>query len=156
MPEVAIVRTEIFTVESTSLDGYGSLVVLDKAGQEHKINKKHESLHPIFQAGQAVEVGYGNFMDHDFIHTAKAVAEGLAPPVAPKPAPTEEQPAPKTTIAPQAVGMMTKEIGDMIRAKMLTVIYGTKIANELTTWYRSQALGITRINYDGKDLPVFK
>jgi len=68
----------------------------------------------------------------------------------------EHQPVPVTAIAPQAVGMMTKEIGDMIRAKMLTVIYGTKIANELTKWYRSQALGITRINYDGKDLPVFK
>ncbi len=52
--------------------------------------------------------------------------------------------------------MMTKEIGDMIRAKMLIVVYGTKIANELTIWYRSQALGITRINYDGKDLPIFK
>ncbi len=104
MPEVAIVRTEIFTVESTSLDGYGSLVILDKAGQEHKVNKKHESLHHVFQAGLAVEVGYGNFMDHDFIHTAKAVAEGLAPPVVSKPASTEEQPAPKIAIAPQAVG----------------------------------------------------
>lgn len=58
--------------------------------------------------------------------------------------------------APQAVGMMTKEIGDMIRAEMLAKIFGAKIAVELTKWYRSQALGITRINYDGKNLPVFK
>lgn len=58
--------------------------------------------------------------------------------------------------APQAVGMMTKEIGDMIRAEMLGKIFGAKIAVELTKWYRSQTLGITRIPYDGKDLPVFK
>ena len=158
MTEVAIVRTEIFTVESVALDGYGNLIVIDKTGKERRVNKKHESLHPVFVAGQAVEVGLGNFMNREFIHTAKAVAEGLAPPVTSKPAPTqqEERSEPRTTIAPQAVGMMTKEIGDMIRAKMLTVIYGTKIANELTIWYRSQTLGITRINYDGVDLPKFK
>ena len=58
--------------------------------------------------------------------------------------------------APQAVGMITKEIGDMIRAKMLTVIFGKKIATALTVWYRSQTLGITRIEFDGKDLPTFQ
>lgn len=84
---------------------------------------------------------------------AKEVA-GLEP-VKPEPVPPqpgEELPAP----APQAVGMLTKEIGDMIRAEMLGKIFGPKIAVELTKWYRSQALGITRIPYDGKDLPVFK
>ncbi len=167
MPEVAIVRTEIFTIESVALDGYGNLVVIDKTGKERRVNKKHESLHPVFVAGQAVEVGLGNFMNKEFIHTAKAVAEGLAPPptvIKPEydikeenqPRDSFPQVGVKPVPAPQAVGMMTKEIGDMIRAKMLTVIYGTKIANELAIWYRSQALGITRINYDGKDLPVFK
>ena len=76
-------------------------------------------------------------------------------PVKPEPVPRqpgEDLPPP----APQAVGMMTKEIGDMIRTKMLAVIYGAKIANELTKWYRGQTLGITRIAYDGKDLPSFK
>ena len=73
-------------------------------------------------------------------------------PESPPPQPGEELPAP----APQAVGMITKELGDMIRAKLLTEIFGSKIANGLLGWYRSQTLGITRIPYDGKDLPVFK
>ena len=58
--------------------------------------------------------------------------------------------------APQAVGMITKELGDMIRAEKLTAIFGVKVGGELTRWYRNQTLGITRISYDGADLPKFK
>lgn len=58
-----------------------------------------------------------------------------------------------TPPAPQAVGMMTKETGDMIRAGMLESVFGKETAVELTKWYRGQALGITRIPYNGKDLP---
>lgn len=59
-------------------------------------------------------------------------------------------------IAPQAVGMITKEIGDHIRAGTLSTIFGAKIANSLLVWYRGQTLGITQIDFDGKDLPKFK
>ena len=58
--------------------------------------------------------------------------------------------------APQAVGMMTKEIGDMIRAKYLKTIFGEKIAIGLMHWYQQQALSITRIEFDTKDLPDFE
>ncbi len=58
--------------------------------------------------------------------------------------------------APQAVGMWTKEIGDMIRANMLMVIFGKVIGTALMKWYRQQGLGITRIEFDGKDLPTFE
>ena len=68
------------------------------------------------------------------------------------PQPGEELPAP----APQAVGMMTKEIGDMMRADRLKAIFGPKITVELIKWYRSQALGITRIPFESKDLPEYK
>ena len=84
MAEVAIVRTEIFTVESASPDSYENLIVTDKAGVEHRINSKHSSLHPIFQPGKGVEVGYGNFMNREFIHTAKLVDGGMPEPKAPK------------------------------------------------------------------------
>lgn len=56
----------------------------------------------------------------------------------------------------EAIGMITKEIGDHIRAGTLSTIFGSKIANSLLVWYRGQTLGITRIDFDGKDLPKFK
>jgi len=71
-----------------------------------------------------------------------------------KPKETNIEPTPREP-APQAVGMITKEIGDHIRAGTLTKIFGAKIAANLVTWYRSQTLGITRINFDGNDLPKF-
>ena len=57
---------------------------------------------------------------------------------------------------PQAVGMITKEIGDMIRAERLNGLFGHDTAVELIKWYRSQTLGITRVPYDGKTLPKFE
>ena len=66
------------------------------------------------------------------------------------------KPTPQPPPAPQAVGMMTKEIGDMIRAHELVNVFGNKIAVELVKWYRSQALGISRVDFDGKDLPEYK
>lgn len=65
-------------------------------------------------------------------------------------------PPPKPEPAPQAVGMITKEIGDMIRAKYLVSIFGKEAQEELIRWYRSQVLGITRIPYDGEKLPKFE
>lgn len=52
--------------------------------------------------------------------------------------------------------MITKELGDHIRAGTLTKVFGAKIAVSLTTWYRTQTLSITQISYDGKDLPKFE
>ena len=69
---------------------------------------------------------------------------------------TTPQPTPQPPPNPQAVGMMTKEIGDMIRAHELVKVFGDKIAIELVKWYRSQALGISRVDFDGKDLPEYK
>lgn len=65
----------------------------------------------------------------------------------------EKAKAQATPPAPQAVGMITKEIGDMIRAKYLKAIFGDEAQTELIKWYRGQTLGITRINYDGAKLP---
>ena len=74
----------------------------------------------------------------------------------PQPIPLAEGEENTAPPAPQAVGMMTKELGDMIRSGSLVKVFGAKIAVELVSWYRSQVFGITRINYDGKDLPAFK
>ncbi len=56
---------------------------------------------------------------------------------------------------PQAVGMFTKEIGDMIRTKYLVPIWGEEAGAELIKWYRGQGLSITRIPFDGNKLPKF-
>ncbi len=81
-----------------------------------------------------------------FVHDIETVEGALPPKV-------ETVKVPETPPAPQAVGMLTKEIGDMIRAEKLSVVFGPIIANKLTEWYRSQALGISRVSWDGKDLP---
>ena len=62
---------------------------------------------------------------------------------------------PAKEVAPQAIGMMTKEIGDMIRANKLTTIFGKENAEELIKWYRSQTFGITKASFDGSKLPKF-
>lgn len=58
--------------------------------------------------------------------------------------------------APQAVGMITKEIGDMIRSKYLKPLFGDEAYIELIKWYRGQVLGITRIDFEGAKLPTLK
>jgi len=60
---------------------------------------------------------------------------------------------PKVAIAPQAIGMCTKEIGDMIRAKYLKPVFGDEASIALIKWYRGQIFGITRVNFDGAKLP---
>jgi len=78
---------------------------------------------------------------------AQAVREGTPPP------------------NPQAVGMMTKNIADMIIASVqkhgniagvLKTIFWNDAAIELVRWYRNQALGTTQIPFDGTDLPELK
>lgn len=89
-----------------------------------------------------------------FVKDFKAVAGELSPPAEPAKVETPDNTKPQP--APQAVGMCTKELGDMIRAKYLKPIFGDEAYIELIKWYRSQILGITRINFDGSKLPQFK
>ena len=63
----------------------------------------------------------------------------------------QESPPP----APQAVGMITKEIGDMVRTKYLKPLFGDEAYIELIKWYRGQVLAITRVPFDGAKLPTF-
>lgn len=66
--------------------------------------------------------------------------------------------------APQAVGMCTKEIGDMIRASqahydtalgILHTLFSAEIAERIIDWYKGQILDITRIAVTGrKEMPI--
>ena len=106
MPEVEIIRKSIFVVDHTELDEeYGKLIITDKEGKTHTVNKKHESLHPVFADGIAVEVGYGSYMNKEFIHTARQVKDALPPPVPvaiPKAPPDAPQPATSINKPPAA------------------------------------------------------
>ncbi len=161
--QVEIIRKATFVVQSSEVDTYGNLMVTDKGGETHKIGEKRPHLFDTFQPDIAVEVGYANtsFKDKEgntieYIATAVKVEGALSPPVKTTTAPVpehEDVPAPPKPIAPQAIGMMTKEIGDMMRAGLLTKIFGVEAAANLVTWYRGEATGITRIAFDGAKYP---
>ncbi len=70
MPEVEIIKKEIIIVDHATIDTAGNLIVTDKVGKEHKVNKNHAAIHSVFEPGMAVEVGYGKYMNTEFIHTA--------------------------------------------------------------------------------------
>ena len=74
----------------------------------------------------------------------------------PQPVPEEHKAEVEAQENGQAVGMTTKEIGDHIRAGTLSTVFGKTIAVGLTVWYRGRILGITKISFDGKDLPKFE
>jgi hypothetical protein len=65
--EVKIVRYETIIVKDATLNSYGDLVVNGGI----KINKKRMALFPVFQVGAEVKLGYGNYMDRDFVATAE-------------------------------------------------------------------------------------
>ena len=66
--------------------------------------------------------------------------------------------------APQAVGMITNNLTTLMLEGMkqgststfLKPLFGIEASIELAKWYRSQVLGITRIKFEGKDLPDFE
>lgn len=164
----------VIIVGVTETDEYGHLWVTPQGGGDRvKIAKKREQLHPLFQQGKAVMLKWQTYMDKPYVADAQLVEGNLPPPKAPEPLPAEAQaevdkaveasgaipfpPKPEPPApAPQAIGMITKEIGDMIRAKYLVSIFGPETQKELIRWYRGQVLGITRIPCDGAKLPTFE
>ena len=158
----------VITVKECELDQYGNLNVTDNLGVVTRINKKHESLHPLFQDnyGRAIKLIWANFKDKDYVDKAELfdgepdkqveTIHPIHPSTVPQPVRVEAPPALKPQEpAPQAVGMLIKEIGEHIRTNTLFDIFGETVGNSLIMWYRSQVLGITRITFDGKDLPKF-
>ena len=149
---------EVIQVAMTELDTYGNLKVTDIQGNEYKVGEKRSQLHGLFQDGRAVKITWAEYKGKEYISDAELYNPGGDT----EPTPETTEPPKKTpeplrpTVAPQARGMLVKETGDMMRAKMLVEIYGKKIASNWITWYRTEALGIAQFPYDGKDLPKFK
>lgn len=141
-------------------------IVFNHYGETNLMDKWH-----LLQVGKTVELkmvqtykeGKVNWNVADILLAGEQLPPAKAPEQLPEQmqAPVDEAlekvpPKPLAEPAPQAVGMITKELGDMIRAKYLMTIFGEEVGHELIRWYRSQTLGITRINYDGKNLPKFE
>ena len=151
-PKITIIRREKFTVDHSEVNDYGDLVVTSKEGSEYKVKSKRTQLFDVFQPDIEVVVGWASYMNHEFIAEATQASQLVSADT-----PIEEE-KPKTEPNPpnpQALGMVTKEIGDMIRSKYIKTIFGDEASANLITWYRSQVLGITRIVHDGAKLPKF-
>ncbi len=139
-----IIRTEVVVVESMDYDKYGNLLFKDKEGRDHKLGEKRIHLADQIVEGRAVELGYAEYMNKEYIADCKLVETQLPPPEKPKKIEssipkTEHKPEAKHEIAPQAIGMTTKEVGDLIRAKMLTEVF-KETAPKANAWYKSQML----------------
>ena len=176
MAEVVIIDR----VEDDDYQGKAFKKVTDKTGKTFNVKYGREGAlkakWPLLVPGTAIEITWGEYNGKPFVQDFAVVAEASKvaklEPRKPAELGREEYPdgvndgrtplnddlksAETPPPNPQAVGMMTKELGDMIRSSSLVKVFGVKIAVELVSWYRSQTFGITRINYDGKDLPVFK
>lgn len=134
-----------------------------KQGRDGKLKAKWGLL----QAGVAIKFIMMDFTKPDgvkipFVSDIETVEGAIPPPVEPTMLPEGEEVVRKAVASvassppnPQAVGMFTKEIGDMIRSKYLIPIWGEEAGAELIKWYRGQGLGITRIPFDGDKLPKF-
>ena len=144
--ELKIERYDVVTVKSSSQNGYGDLLFTDTEGQSHKIGNKRSNLYDQIIEGRAVKLGYAIYMNKEYIATAE-LFDGNPPAekqVAPITAGVEKKEAP--TRSPQdgaARGMLVKEMGDMMRAGLLTKIFGDE-ANDLIEWYKNEVLTISK------------
>ncbi len=163
--DTKIERYETIIVESVKQNQYGDLVVNGTL----KVGKKRASLFNVFQVGAEVNLGYASYMNKEYIASAEqtgvhkvpdsklvAAAKELgAVPVDEiradgfKPQPTSQAPQSKSTpVIPsgQETGMTTKEIGDMIRANKLSVIFTEEVAKKLIEWYKRRIQNTTGIS----------
>ncbi len=115
-----IIRTEIFVVDHSETNNYGNLIVTPKEDggvttKTYKVGNKRSSLFDVFQPDTAVEVGYSEYMNREYIASARQVKDAIPdkPVKLPEPAPrivesSIPKPEPKPEIAPQPVGKFYK------------------------------------------------
>lgn len=157
---------EVVLSGETRYDDYGNFWFKDKEGKERKIGTKREDFEELCtrvenNPNRAVTLKFDHYMNKPYIVGVELLDKQIQVDEAKI---TEQQKEPmvvettpiKPTIAPQAIGMTTKELGDMIRANKLREIFGLEASVELVKWYRGQILGTTGIPFDGSKLPSFK
>ncbi len=146
MAEATIVRSQCIVVNEVGANSYGDLTFTDKENNQYKISvKRKQYFEKVILPNVAVQLNYAmSSFGKEYIYSAVQVKEGLPPPVTPKVvtssiSKTEPKPQPKTEITGQTIGMTTKEVGDLIRAKMLTEVF-KEAAPKVNAWYKSQML----------------
>ena len=111
---------------------------------------KHVVLNPLVEAAKKLGGVLVEPKDDKYPHEAIS-GKNI---VIPKPVqPTQEAPQSKSspvnpqsnTMTPsgQEIGMTTKEIGDMIRANKLSVIFGEETSKKLVEWYKNRIKSTT-------------
>ena len=126
-----IVRKEVFVVESSELDGYGNLIVIDKGANSHKIGVKRPHLFDVFQPDTAVEVGYATYRDREYIADAVKVEGEL---------PTEKaNPVPEHTPKSEVPIVLTKD--QRLKHRAFALSYACRVAagghigvNDIRRW----------------------
>ncbi len=164
-----ITRTQIIVVGNVETNAYGDLTFTDKEGKSYKVKSTRKQYsEKAIVPGQAAQLNFAVYMNKEYVYSAEAVKDKLPEAVKPgsvilleKHFTTENSSTSTGGIAPlkvnqgeplskepapQAVGMTTKEIGDMIRAKMLTEVFGKETAIKLLAWYKGQVLSTTKIS----------
>lgn len=149
MPEkkLDIERYEVIQVKSQQLNQYGDLIFTDTGDKSHKIGNKRDYLYDQIVDGRAVKVGYAIYKNTEYIATAE-LFDGKPPPekqVVPITAGVgvPEKQSVKTPQDGAARGMLVKEMGDMMRAGLLTKIFGDD-AQGLIEWYKNEVLTISK------------
>ena len=80
--EPEITRSEVVVVDSKELNDYGDLIFKDKGGNSHKIsNKRADALSRFIVEGKAVELNYSEYMNKEYIYTARLVEDALPEPI---------------------------------------------------------------------------
>ena len=150
----------IITVAEKVARDKGGFDIVDTLGKAYLVGVKNSAIAENLIVGRASKVTLFSHTTGTYINTAE-LYDGMVDPPQTEPQ-VRTEPTMRATESHNklgegaARGMTVKEVGDMIRADRLKAVWGQIVAAKLVTWYRGEILGITKIDFDGKDLPKFE
>jgi hypothetical protein len=124
MPQTQIIREQIIVVDHSETDQYGNLIVTDKRGDKYKIGAKRSALFGVIVPGRAVKLGYGTYMNKDYIADAVLVE---TPPAQPTPTSYPKPPQESVQSKSSPVPAQTKGIIPESRNKSFAIAYAKDV-----------------------------
>jgi len=162
---VEIKKTTEIIVQSRDYNSYGDLLFSDINGNKYKVgNKRVKYVEDSIIEGRLVKLNWAEAYGKDYIFNAELAElpdgqpqEPVSKPVQSKSEPLKEESnkllqhaikegAVIDKPSGQEVGMTTKEIGDMIRADKLSVLFGAETAKKIAEWYMNRIKSTTGVN----------